>query len=226
MMALSAWPARRHHPPLSPHTFRNLASSPRQPVAFHGLSYRFNLPMQLDSPGNADSHRMAIAQWRGCATGLVPSPLIHALPGERNVHAVPFLFLGDAQTNGHVDDFQNDKADHKAVNQRGPYAPQLGHYRSIGPADFLAGEDTREQGTDDAADTVHTERVERIVIAQRTFKRSGCEETNDTGNQANYDRGRGPDKARRRRDRDQSCDGARGYSQDTGLALDDPFGEH
>src|SRR5450631_2338547 len=123
MMALAAWPARRGRPPMPPHRIRIPASSPWQPASFHVSSYRFNLPMHLNSPGVSDSHRIATAQRRGRATGRVPNPSIHSFAVQRNVQAFAFLFLGDTQANGQVDELQNDKADHKAVNQRGPYAP-------------------------------------------------------------------------------------------------------
>src|ERR1019366_1158620 len=143
---------------------------------------------------------------------------------QRYIQTLSFLLFGDAQTSGHVDDFQNDEAGCEAVDQRGAHTPQLGEDRSVGAADFLAGEDPREQSTDDAADTMHPERVERIVIAQRTLQRGRCEEAYDAGNETDDDRGRGSDEARRRRDRDQSCDGAGGDTQETRFALDDPFG--
>jgi len=40
---------------------------------------------------------------------------------------------------------------------------------AISTADFLAGEDAGEQGADDAADTMHAERVERVVISKAVF---------------------------------------------------------
>src|SRR5260370_23000362 len=130
------------------------------------LFIRFNLPIVFKCCEIEKSRTNSAGRWRRRHRSWAER-LLHSFPVERNVQAFALLFLGYAQANGHVDDFQNDKTHHKAVNQRGSHAPKLGDHGTVCPADFLAGEDAGEQSADDAADTMHTRCVERVVISHR-----------------------------------------------------------
>jgi hypothetical protein len=95
--------------------------------------------------------------------------LLDFFPVQRNVQALAFLLFGDAQSNGHVDYLQKDEADDKAINHRGSDPPQLRDDGAVAPLISLLAKTPGQQRADDAADAVHAEGVQRIVITERTF---------------------------------------------------------
>src|SRR3979409_394717 len=86
---------------------------------------------------------------------------------QRYVEPFPFLLLVDPQSNGRIDDLEDDVAHDETVDQGGEYAFQLRDDAS-GQATIerRAGKSTREQCADDATDAVHPERIERIVVTR------------------------------------------------------------
>src|SRR5438132_8538784 len=143
---------------------------------------------------------------------------------QRYVEPLPFLVLGDPQSNGHIDDFEDEVADNKAVDQGGEHAFELRDDTSgLSAIERRAGENTREQCTDDAADTVHAEGIERVVVTERLLQRGRGEEADDPGGDADEDRRRRHDEARCRRDGHQARDRTRGDAQHTRFPLDGPF---
>src|ERR1700704_4653066 len=95
--------------------------------------------------------------------GILAGALFDVLAVQRYVEPFPLLFFADPQSNGHIDDFEDDVADDEAVDQGGEYTFQLRDDAS-GQATIerRAGEYAREQCADDATDAVHPERIERI----------------------------------------------------------------
>src|SRR5258708_19744354 len=71
--------------------------------------------------------------------------LLDAFTVERNIQTLAFLFLRYAQAHGHIDDLQNNKAHHEAVDQGGPDAPKLGDHGAVCAADLLTAERPGEQ---------------------------------------------------------------------------------
>src|SRR6202142_2212621 len=155
---------------------------------------RFNFLLQCKECGTPGSARLLEARWRTARHRAYAEALLHSFPVKGDIQALALLFLGDAQADRHVDDFQDDEAHHEAVDQRGSNAPELSDYRSICAADFLAGEDARQQRADDAANAVHAESVERVVITERVFQGSGSEETQHAGSNTDDHRRCGTDK--------------------------------
>src|SRR6184192_4690780 len=51
--------------------------------------------------------------------------LLDVLAMQRYVEPFPLLFFGDPQSDGHIDDFEDEVADHEAVDQGGEHALQL-----------------------------------------------------------------------------------------------------
>src|SRR6266851_6299405 len=145
---------------------------------------------------------------------------------QADVETLPLLVLGDAQADHHVDHFEDDQASHATDEQRGKYAVELGHEASVGAADFLDVEHAREECTDDAADTVHTERVQRVIVAEHPLHRCRREEAEYAGRNADDESARDADKTRGRSDRYQTRDCARGDAEHRRFALDQPLGEH
>src|SRR2546422_749783 len=109
--------------------------------------------------------------------GISEGALLDVLAVQGYVEPLPFLVLGDPQSNGHIDDFEDEVADNKAVDQGGEHAFQLRDDTSgLSTIKRRAGENTREQCTDDATDAVHAERIERIIVSERLLQRGRGEE--------------------------------------------------
>lgn len=75
----------------------------------------------------------------------------------------------------------------------------------------------------DAADAVHAERVQGVVILQPGLELRDSEEANDARDAPSDKRADRTHIASRRRDRHQARHDARADSQHTGFSLDDPF---
>src|SRR5439155_6588578 len=98
---------------------------------------------------------------------LVTSSNLLAVQGD--VQTLPLLFLGDAQTDKQVDHFEDDEAANAADEQGCDHAVGLGQEAGVCTADFLDVEHAGEERADDPADAVHTERVQRVVVAEHLF---------------------------------------------------------
>src|SRR5215471_13736716 len=97
--------------------------------------------------------------------------LLHAFPVETYVETLALLFLGDAQADRPVDDFENDKTAGAAHDERRGDGADLDQHVRIGLADLLDVEHSGQYRADDAADAVHAEGVERVVVAERSLHR-------------------------------------------------------
>src|SRR5258708_402444 len=93
-----------------------------------------------------------------------------------NIQAFALLLLGDAEPNGHIDDLQNDETRRESINDGHGNAFQLNEHGAVQTADLLAGEYAGEQRADNAADSVHAERVQRVVVAQGVLEGGCCNE--------------------------------------------------
>src|SRR6266705_4488798 len=98
---------------------------------------------------------------------LVTSRNLLAVQGD--VETFPLLFLGDAQADKQVDHFEDDEAANAADEQGCDHAVSLGQEAGVCTADFLDVEHAGEERADDPADAVHTERVQRVVVAEHLF---------------------------------------------------------
>src|SRR2546430_3425795 len=155
---------------------------------------------------------------------ILAGALLDVLAVQRYVEPFALLFFADPQSNGHIDDFEDDVADDEAVDQGGEHAFQLGEDASgLATIERRAGKSTREQCADDATDAVHPERIERIVVTHSLLERSRGEEADDPGGHADDDRGCGHHEPRSRRDRHQAGDGTGGDDEHTSVALDGPL---
>src|SRR4029077_6903165 len=100
---------------------------------------------------------------------------------QRYVQPFPFLLLVDPQSNGHIDDLEDDVAHGETVDQGGEHAFQLGEDASgLAAIERGAREYAREQRANDSAYAVHAERVERIIVTQRPLQRSRGEKADDS----------------------------------------------
>src|SRR6185312_10500529 len=105
--------------------------------------------------------------------------LFDALAVQAEVEALALLLLGDAKAHDHVDHLEQDEAANAADDQRRRHGAELHEEVAVGAADRLDVERTGEERPDDAADAVHAEGVERIVVAQRALDRRRGEEADD-----------------------------------------------
>src|ERR1700721_2113538 len=120
-----------------------------------------------------------------------PIRLLDALPMQGDVQTLALLLLADAQPDGLFDDYQDHVTRDESVDDRRRHTLQLCEHRTVHSADFLAHEHAREQRADDAADAVHAESVQRIVVAQHLLERSCRNETQDSrGDPDDHSRGR------------------------------------
>ena len=86
-------------------------------------------------------------------------------------------------------------------------------------------EHARQDGAEDAADAVHAEHVERVVVAERALQLRDREQADHAGQQADDDRAHRTDPAAGRGDRDETGDGAGSCTEHGRRAAEDPFTE-
>src|SRR5712691_8348504 len=153
-------------------------------------------------------------------------PSCYLLAVQADVETFPLLVLGDAQADHHVDHLEEDVAADTADQQGSDHAVKLGQETGVGTADFLDVEHAGEERADDPADAVHTERVQRIVVAEHLLHRSRCQEAEYACRDTDDESARYADKARSRRDGHQARDCARCDAEHRGFALYHPLGEH
>src|SRR5258708_20376300 len=96
-----------------------------------------------------------------------------------NIQAFALLLLGDTQPDGYVYCLQNDETRRESINDGHGDTFQLNEHGAVQTADLLAGEYAGEQRADTAADSVHAERVQRVIVAQRVLERGCCNEASD-----------------------------------------------
>ena len=103
--------------------------------------------------------------------GINGAALLDVLAVQRYVEPFPFLVFVDPQSNGHIDDFEDDVADDEAVNNGRQHGLQL-REDIPGQAAIERGtrENTGKQCANDAANTVHAEGIEGIVVPERLLQ--------------------------------------------------------
>ncbi len=109
---------------------------------------------------------------------------MHRLAMKVDVEALD-LFLGrDAQPDDHVDDLEDDEGRDRTPGDADQGAPELGQDLTAiavdqallaHAADCLDGEHAGQDRTDEAADAMHAERVERVVVAQGVLQAGGAQ---------------------------------------------------
>src|SRR6202044_131253 len=83
-----------------------------------------------------------------------------------------------------------------------------------------------QQRADDAADRVHAESVERVVVAEHVLEAGGAPVAANATSDADHQRADRTDKARSRSNGDEAGDRARADADDSRLAAVAPFDEH
>src|SRR5579871_568324 len=114
--------------------------------------------------------------------------LLDALAVQGDIETLALLLLGHPQPEGLVDHGQDRRARDEAVDERREDPFQLREQRAVDPTDLLADEHPREQCADDAADPMHAESVERIVVAEGMLEGGGRVIANDSGRSPDEDR--------------------------------------
>src|SRR5271168_1463263 len=118
------------------------------------------------------------AEPRGPMTTFI---LLHRLAVQRNVETLAFDVCGDAQTDGNVDDLEDDERDDDVINDDDGNALDLVEHlariafeQAGGPAILFDREHAGEDRTRGTADAVDAEAVERIVIAEHVLEAGGA----------------------------------------------------
>src|SRR6266851_4676655 len=139
------------------------------------------------------------------------SPFLHRIPRhlwralsfepfavQAEVETFALRFFGDAQSDRCVNDLEDNVAADAADKQGSQHTVDLDHQVGIDAADILDVEHAGKDRTDYAANAVHTERIQRVVVAEHLLYR------------------------RRRKEAEY----ARCNAEHRGLALSEPFREH
>lgn len=93
-------------------------------------------------------------------------------------------------------------------------------------AEGFRAEDAGEEGTDDAADTVDAEDVERVVVTEGVLEFGGAEVAEDAGGGSDGNGTHGSAGAAGGGDGDEAGDGSGGDADGGGFAADDPLKGH
>src|SRR5262249_5840383 len=146
----------------------------------------------------------------GGGAGYPPQPRSGLLDGfavQREVEAFAFDLFADPQTDEEVHDLEQDQRNDGVIDEHGDDADALvdelldvAIERAGGSAVLLDREDAGEQRADDAADRVHAERVERVIVAEHVLEAGAAPVTHDARRHANDQRADRTDETRRRRD--------------------------
>src|SRR6266568_8748766 len=108
-----------------------------------------------------------------------PADLLHPFAVETYIETFALLFFRDAQADDHVDYLEDDEAADAADYQRRTDGRKLDPDDCVNAADFLDVEESGEDRADDAADAVHAECIQRIVIAEGLLDGRRREEAGD-----------------------------------------------
>src|SRR5262245_13499077 len=136
--------------------------------------------------------------------GLRPNRIrsVHGLAVQREIETFALHLVGDAQPDEDVDDLEDDQRDDGVVDEDDDDTVDLVEelYRIAfeqagGAAIGLDREHAGEQGTGDAADRVHAERVERVVIAQHVLQAGAAPVAEHAGSDADHHRADRADEA-------------------------------
>src|SRR6202795_3755237 len=169
--------------------------------------------------------------------GIKPRPLAPGFPlrkhflfdvfaMQRHVETFTFLFFRDTQTHEHVDDLQQDEADHAALDQRGEHALGLQQDTAVRAADVLDREDAGQERAENTAYAVDAERVERIVVAELRLEPRCRPEADHASQDADHERAGPADITRCRSNSHQTSTPPRDEADPRRLPLPQPLREH
>src|ERR1035441_4958014 len=152
---------------------------------------------------------------------------------QREIETFAFHLGGDTQADDRVDDLQEDQRDNGVVHYHDDDAFDLVHHlrgvafdQARGTAVFVDRKHAGEQCADDAADTVYTEAVERVVSAEHALEAGDAPRAEHACSDADHHRADRADVARGRSDGDEAGDRTRAHADDGGFAADGPFHQH
>src|SRR6516165_387725 len=138
-----------------------------------------------------------------------------------------------AQPNEDVDDLEDDQRHDRVVDEDNDHACELVenlHGVALDQAGSAAiglnRKHTGKQRAGNAAEAMHTESIERIIVSQHALETGAAPVTHGTGGSADAQRADGADEARRWRDGDEAGDGAGADPDHRRLAAHHPFYQH
>src|ERR1700676_2161106 len=159
--------------------------------------------------------------------------LLYDFSMQREIEAVSLDVLRHAQADKHLDHGQDDQAGDGIIDEHDgdPDAlveelTNVALQNARGSAVLLDREHPGQQRPDDAADRMHAEAIQRIVIAEQPFQ-AGASPVAEHA-RGNSD-GKGTDRSHEtgsRRDRNKAGDRTRADADDGRLALQRPFHQH
>src|SRR5262244_2155303 len=167
--------------------------------------------------------------------GLRPNriPSVNGLAVQREIETLALHLIADAQSDEDVDDLEDDQRHDGVVDEDDDDALDLvDHLHRVafdqagGAAVLLDREHAGEQRADGAADGVHAEGVERIIVAQHALQAGAAPVAEDAGGDADAQRADRADEARRRGNGDKAGNGAGADAHDRGLAPHHPLDQH
>src|SRR3984957_11925296 len=145
--------------------------------------------------------------------GYSPRPLLallHGLAVQREIEAVAFDFFADAQADHQVNDLENDQCHDSVVGEDDADADALIDHlapvafdRARSAAVCVDGEYAGQDGAGGAADAVHAEAIERVVVTEHVLQSGAAPVTDEAGGDADGERSHRADEAGRRCDRNQ-----------------------
>src|SRR5712691_11684615 len=124
---------------------------------------------QRSKPIQEESNPDQLTTWR--------TPSFDSFAVQAEVETLPLRFVGDAQADRDVNDLEDNVAADATDKQRSQHTIDLDHQVRIDAADILDVEHSGQDRADDPADAVHTERIQRVVVAEHLFHRRRGQET-------------------------------------------------
>src|SRR4029079_13578714 len=167
--------------------------------------------------------------------GLRPNriPLVYGLAVEREIETLALDLVGDAQPDEDVDDLENDQRHDGVVAEHDEDAVELVehlHRIAIEQAGLAAicldRKHAGEQRAHDAANSVHAEGVERVVVAQHVLQAGAAPVADDASGSADADRADRTDEDGSRGNRHETGYCARADADHRRLAAYQPLNDH
>src|ERR1700749_3099374 len=116
---------------------------------------------------------------------------------QREIESLPFRFVRHPQADEYLDHEQDNQADDRVINEDRGNADALieeltdiAFQNTRGPAILLDREYPGQQRTDDAADRMHAEAIQRIVIAEHVLQAGTSPVADDARGDSDH---KGPD---------------------------------
>src|SRR6266508_2287362 len=138
-----------------------------------------------------------VEQWKAVRPYRSDVDLLDSFTMQREIEAFALRFFGDAQTDDEVDDLEDDcgsdAAEHHGHYDALDLDPDLARVavdeadRRIAALDRHGGEHAGQQRTDGAADAMHAEGIQRVVIAELVLEPGRGEKAADAGGDADHD---------------------------------------